>query len=110
MLQPMAVGLVRVKGEGRQIERRHLRVVVGAFAHVEGYALLEVFEVAGWAVRDEANLASLVRLATRTNAQALLVADDVPVQVVALAVKETGLRRVSVPMVQRYPRTAGGRG
>ena len=65
MPKPLAIGLIRVRADGR-------------FVRDEGYALLEIFEVVGEPVRDSSSLTVLRHLAHRAGASALLVTDDVP--------------------------------
>jgi hypothetical protein len=96
MVQPLAIGLIKVGNYADPVERRRSHVSIGAFAHVEGYALVETFEIVGEAVRDAATILALRHLAVRAEADALLIAEDVPSSVLHRVVQGITLTSVVV--------------
>lgn len=70
--RPLAVGLIRHHGDPPVAQRRRARLAFTARAAVDGYAVVEVFEVDGRALRDEATLVELEACARDTSAHVVL--------------------------------------
>ena len=75
--RPLAVGLIRHHGDPPVSVRRQARLAFQARAAVDGYAVVEVFEVDGRAMRDEATLIELGARARETSAQVLLASEEI---------------------------------
>jgi hypothetical protein len=96
-LKPLAVGLVQVSSRATEPIRSQARVALAAYAHKEGYCLLETFELDGNAVRDELSLNALHELAGRTGARVLLTRGRPdPVRVQSLT-RSRGMRIHAMP-------------
>jgi hypothetical protein len=98
MPQRLAVGLASVSRYADQAERSRARVAIGSFAAREGYALVEVFDVVGEIVRDEATIAALSSLAARADAAVLLVGGFLPMLRLERLASGTALTVVPVPI------------
>jgi hypothetical protein len=75
--RPLAVGLIRHHGDPPVSQRRRARLAFTARAAVDGYAVVEVFEVDGRAMRDEATLVELAACARDASAHVVLASEEV---------------------------------
>lgn len=71
--RPLALGVVRAVPNAAAKDRNEIRVALALFANEEGYALIDIFEVAGDTLRDEPVLRGVAELAEQTDAEALIV-------------------------------------
>ena len=96
---PLALGLVRSDPNALPAERSRTRIGFAGFAFQEGYALIEVFEMTGWSVRDDASLTALRDRAEWCGVRTLIVADDVPARALDAAVAGNTMVALVVPAV-----------
>lgn len=75
--RPLAVGLIRHHGDPPVAVRREARLAFTARAAVDGYAVVEVFEVDGRAMRDEATLTELGARAREAAAHVVLASEEI---------------------------------
>lgn len=75
--RPLAVGLIRHHGDPPVSVRREARLAFTARAAVDGYAVIEVFEVDGRAMRDDATLTALGARALEASAQVVLASEEI---------------------------------
>jgi hypothetical protein len=73
----VALGLIHYPASASEAVRRRTRISVMGRAATQGYAIAEVFEVDGRAVRDEASMAALEAMARRLTARVVLAVGDV---------------------------------
>ena len=73
----VALGLIHYPASASEAVRRRTRISVMGRAATQGYAVAEVFEVDGRAVRDEASMAALEAMARRLTARVVLAVGDV---------------------------------
>ena len=74
--RPLAVGLIRHHGDPPVHQRRQTRLAFTAQAALDGYAVVEVFEVDGRPLRDEATLVQLEACARAAAAHVVLAAGE----------------------------------
>jgi hypothetical protein len=96
-VKPLAVGLVHLIHPSTEPNRSQARVALAAYAHREGYCLLETFELNGNALRDELALEALDELASRTGARVLLVRGRADLERIAPLAGRSGLRVHAMP-------------
>jgi len=85
-LKPLALGVVQV-GESSAASRRRARIALAAFAHEEGFALLDTVEVGTNELRDDLAVSALATLAQRNRVRAVFTAGAVS----ARRLREAGL-------------------
>jgi hypothetical protein len=73
----VALGLIHYPPSASEAVRRKTRISVMGKAATQGYAVAEVFEVDGRAVRDEASMEALEAMARRLAARVVLAVGDV---------------------------------
>lgn len=96
----VALGLIHYPATATEAVRRRTRISVMGKAATQGYAVAEVFEVDGRAVRDEASLAALEASARSLAARVVLAVGDVDRVRLEDIAKRT---RMKVVTVQRQP-------
>jgi hypothetical protein len=76
-LRPLLIAVLQLPPYSTQAQRSQARVTLTIHSQTEGYALLEIFEVSGQPVKDDAAYAAIEDLAERTDAHALLLSGRV---------------------------------
>lgn len=93
---PLALGLIGHEPGSSSALRRQKRIALTGAAGAGGYAVLEIFEIAGSSVADEANLAALESVARQLHAGVLLVHGAVDGRTIQNLADTTDLDVVSI--------------
>jgi hypothetical protein len=76
-LHPLLIAVLQLPPYVTHAERSHARVELSVRSGTEGYALLEIFEITGQPVKDDAAYGAIEDLAERTRARTLLLSGRV---------------------------------
>jgi hypothetical protein len=93
---PLALGLIGYEPGTSSAVRRQKRIALTGAAGVGGYAVLEIFEIAGSSVPDAANLAALESVARAQRPGVLLVHGHVDTRTVRGLAARVDLNVVSI--------------
>ena len=96
-LCPLIIGVLQLPPYVTHSQRSQARVALTIHAQTEGYALLEIFEVSGQPVKDDAAYAAIEDLADRTDAHALLLAGRVDRRRLARIAHEVQMNVLTIP-------------
>ena len=94
--KPLAVGLVWHVAGDREATRRVRRVSLAAWAHREGYCLMQTFETDGSALHDELAISALIDVSGRIGVRLVLALGVGDPYRCAEPLERAGLRVVSV--------------
>ena len=99
----MALGLIHYPASATDAVRRRTRIAMMGKAATQGYAVAEVFEVDGRAVRDEASFVALEAMARRMAARVVLAVGDVDRPRLEDIAKRTRMKVVTVQRIGDAP-------
>ncbi len=98
-LKPMALGVVQV-GTSTAANRRRAKIALAAFAHEEGYALLDTVEIGTNDLRDELTAGALAAMAERNHVETVFTAGMVNTGRLHQAGLPSTVRLLAVPPLQ----------